>query len=67
MHEETKGRFILLTEWHQYHPWPKVGGLRELRAKNLKKGGSDFFAKAGGRVLVDENAFFEWLNSKKGK
>lgn len=67
MNEEKKQRFILLTEWHQYHPWPKLGGLRELRAKNIKKGGFDFFAKAGGRILVDEDAFFAWLNSNRGK
>jgi hypothetical protein len=65
--EDKKGRFILLTEWPQYHPWPKINGLRELRAKNLKQGGLDFFIKAGGRVLVDEQAFFTWLNSNRGQ
>jgi hypothetical protein len=67
MYEEKNKRFILLTEWHQYHPWPKTGGLRELRAKNLKDGDCDFFVKAGGRILIDEDAFFVWLNSNKGK
>lgn len=67
MNEEKKERFILLTEWPQHHPWPKIGGLRELRAKNLKTGDYNFFVKAGGRILVDEDVFFAWLNSNRGK
>ena len=65
--EEKKDRIILLTEWHLYHPYPKLTGLREFRAKNLKTGDYNFFIKAGGRVVVDENAFFAWLDSNRGK
>ncbi len=65
--EEKKDRIILLTEWDLHHPWPKLGTLREFRAKNRKRGSHNFFIKADGRVLVDEKALFAWLDSKRGE
>ncbi len=56
-------RYIPAPAWPDYHPWPKIGGLRNL-IFNRKTNGLDAFGvikKVGKRVLIDETAFFEWV------
>lgn len=57
-------RFIPVTEWTNHHPWPPIGGLRHL-IFNAKSNGFDAVIKrAGRRVLIDEQAFFSWLDKQ---
>ncbi len=53
-----KTRYIPLTDWPKYHPWPTIGGLRHLMFYRDTNGFSDAFIKRGRRVLVDEKKFF---------
>lgn len=56
-------RFIPAPEWGNHHPWPKIGGLRNLIFNRHKNGLDKFGAikKIGKRVLIDERAFFDWV------
>ena len=58
---ETVSRVIPLTEWPKFHPWPPLGGLRHLVFHANRNGFNKVVKRAGRRVLIDEAAFFEWL------
>lgn len=63
--DSPRTRFIPAPAWPDYHPWPKIGGLRNL-IFNRGTNGLDKFGvikKVGKRVLIDEAAFFEWVSS----
>ena len=53
-------RLIPAAKWDQYHPWPSKGGLRFI-IFNAKKNGFDAARRVGRRVLIDEAAFFAWV------
>ncbi len=70
-------RLIPVTKWADYHDWPPIGGLRHLifyseprvnsRGETIPGNGFDRVVKrAGRRVLIDERAFFEWVDSCNG-
>ena len=65
MSDEKKSRLIPLTKWHLYHSWPSIGGLRHLVAHAKEKNCTKMFVKAGGRWLINEDAFFAWAYSCK--
>jgi hypothetical protein len=57
-------RLIPVTKWNDHHEWPPQGGLRHL-IFNAKTNGFDRVVKrAGRRVLLDEAAFFQWVESQ---
>jgi len=57
-------RLIPVPDWPKYHPWPPIGGLRHLIFNKETNGFSKAFKKVGGRVLIDEAAFFECVEKK---
>lgn len=57
-------RLIPVTEWNKHHSWPPQGGLRHLVFHEKKNGFNQVVHRVGGRVLIDEAAFFDW--AKKG-
>ena len=60
--EAVKTRFIPVTKWNDYHSWPPQGGLRHL-IFNAKENGFDaVIRRKGRRGLIDEQAFFKWMN-----
>ena len=59
-------RFIPLTEWPKHHSWPPVGGLRHLVFYADQNGFDKVIRRAGRRVLIDEQAFFQWLEEQNG-
>lgn len=59
-------RFIPLTDWPKYHPWPPIGGLRHLMFNREHNGFSRAFVKCGRRVLIDEARFFECVACNGG-
>ncbi len=65
MQDVKKPKLIPLTKWNEFHIWPTVGGLRHLVANARKKRCEHVIVKAGGRVLIDEDAFFDWAKSKE--
>ena len=64
--ESSRGRLIPLTEWGQHYPWPPIGGLRHLVFHADRNGFDKVVKRAGRRVLIDENAFFEWVEEQNG-
>ena len=52
---------IPVTEWSKHHAWPPIGGLRHLIFHEKKNGFHKCVYRVGKRVLIDEEAFFEWV------
>ena len=63
---KNSGRVIPLTQWNEFHPWPPLGGLRHLVFNAGTNGFAKVVKRAGRRVLIDEQAFFEWLDEQSG-
>ncbi len=63
-HKTTERKLIPVTQWGQHHSWPPQGGLRYLIFHADKNGFSKVIRRAGRRVLIDERAFFEWLDKQ---
>ncbi len=53
---------IPVTDWHEYHPWPPIGGLRHLIFHAETNGFSHCVIRLGRRVLIDQDKFFEWAD-----
>ncbi len=64
--KSTHSRVIPLTKWNEYHEWPPLGGLRHLVFNANTNGFDKVMRKVGRRVLIDEDAFFEWVNKGGG-
>jgi hypothetical protein len=62
MQKQLNTRLIPVTAWNEFHPWPPVGGLRHLIFYASQNGFDSVVKKVGGRVLIDEAAFFAWAN-----
>lgn len=60
-----KNRIIPLTRWNEYHVWPPQGGLRHLVFHAEKNGFNKVIIRVGRRVLIDENAFFKYIENHK--
>jgi hypothetical protein len=63
--QDKSTRFVPVTKWPDLHPWPNIGGLRHLIFNAQKNGFNKVIVRAGRRVLLDERAFFEWLDEKR--
>lgn len=63
--EQKQTRYIPLTEWPKYHSWPPIGGLRHLVFYADQNGFDKVIRRAGRRVLIDEQAFFGWVDAQK--
>lgn len=61
-----KTRYISVKDWNEYHKYPSVGGLRSLIFFRDTNGFALFgvVKKIGNRVLIDEAAFFSWVDSQ---
>jgi hypothetical protein len=60
----TSTRLIPVTEWENHHPWPPIGGLRHLIFYASENGFDMVVRRVGRRVLVDERAFFAWVDAQ---
>lgn len=61
---EKSTQLIPLTAWPKYHPWPSIGGLRHLVFFAKENGFEKVIRRCGRRILIDENAFFQWIDSQ---
>ena len=59
-------RLIPVTDWNQHHAWPPIGGLRHLVFYADTNGFDQVVRRVGRRVLIDEAAFFRWVNKQTG-
>lgn len=60
--QETKVRLLIpVTKWNEKHPYPSVSQLRWhiFRPEN---GFEKCIVRIGKRVLIDEEAYFEWVH-----
>lgn len=57
-------RLVPIDTWEQIHPWPTASGLRTMIYRHDENGADAWIVRVGGRVLVDEAAFFAWAKSK---
>lgn len=57
-------RLIPVKDWGNSHPWPPAGGLRHLIFFAETNGFNKVIKRVGRRVLIDEAAFFLWVNQK---
>ena len=63
----TQSRQIPLTKWPDYHPYPNVSGLRHLVFKAGSNGFDKVIRRVGRRILLDENAYFAWVEEQNTK
>jgi len=62
---QAQKKYVPLTSWPNHHPWPPLGGLRHL-VFNAKSNGFDaVIRRVGRRILIDEQAFFNWLDGQQ--
>ena len=54
-------------QWAERHPWPPIGGLRHLIFNAETNGFNKVIRRIGRRVLIDEDAFFNWVNTQGAK
>lgn len=68
MDSKNMPKLIPVTKWNEFHVWPPIGGLRHLIFFAKLNDFEKVIKRVGRRVLIDENAFFEWLeeNNRKG-
>ena len=64
MRNETPTRLIPVTQWNKHHTWPSLGGLRHLIFHAQTNGFDQVIRRIGRRVLVDEQAFFQWVEEQ---
>ncbi|MBI1318321.1 MAG: hypothetical protein GC168_05125 [Candidatus Hydrogenedens sp.] len=57
-------RLIPLTKWNDHHDWPPIGGLRHLVFNAKENGFERCIRRVGRRVLIDEAAFFAWVDEQ---
>lgn len=58
-----QNRLIPVTQWNKFHNWPSVGGLRHFIYYENTNGFKKCVRRAGRRVLIDEQAFFDWVET----
>lgn len=66
MFSPPKGPLIPVTKWSQHHSWPPIGGLRHLIFNAQSNGFDLVIRRVGRRILINEAAFFEWVNQQGG-
>lgn len=64
---QPKTRLIPVTKWNEHHQWPPLGGLRHLIFHAEKNGFEKVLRRCGRRVLIDEAAFFTWVEEQDGR
>lgn len=62
--ERANARLIPATAWAQHHAWPPIGGLRHLIFFANTNGFHKVIRRVGRRVLIDEAAFYAWVDEQ---
>lgn len=60
-------RLIALTDWNKHHEWPPIGGLRYLVFHAKTNGFDKVVKRVGRRCLIDESAFFRWIDEQNNR
>ncbi len=62
MQSTNTPRLIPAADWNKFHHWPPPGGLRHLIFFADSNGFDKVVRRVGKRVLIDEQAFFLWVD-----
>ena len=62
--DKVQSRLIPVPKWPNFHPWPSRAGLRKLIIERTKNGFDKVIVRAGRRILIDEDKFFEWVREQ---
>ena len=57
-------RLVPVPKWNELHAWPPNGGMRHLIFHAKSNGFDAVIRRVGRRVLIDEGAFFDWIEGK---
>jgi hypothetical protein len=57
-------RLIPLKDWPKAYPWPTERALRHLVFNAATNGFDRVVRRVGRRVLIDESAFFRWVEEQ---
>jgi hypothetical protein len=57
-------RLLTVADWPKHHAWPPAGGLRHLIFFAEINGFNKVIRRVGRRVLIDEAAFFSWVDQQ---
>lgn len=57
-------QLIPVPRWNMHHPWPPIGGLRHLIFFADTNGFNKVIRRVGRRILIDEQAFFAWVDQQ---
>ena len=63
--ETVPNKLIPVPKWNHHHDWPPYGGLRHLIFHEKSNGFHKVIRRVGRRVLIDEQAFFEWVDAQQ--
>ena len=58
-------RILPVREFCNTHPWPTESAMRWLIFNADKNGFDQVIRRVGRRVLIDEHAFFEWIENQQ--
>ena len=60
----TEKNLIAVSQWNKYHDFPTIGALRKLIFYSERNGIDKCVRKIGGRLYIEESAFFEWVDEQ---
>ncbi len=61
---DNVAKLIPLTQWNEHHSYPPIGTLRWLVFHEKSNGFNAVVRRIGKRVLIDEEAFFKWVEDR---
>ncbi len=64
---QNNPHLIPVTQWQNHHAYPPLGQLRALVFNAKKLGFERCVRRIGRRVLIDEAAFFAWVDAQNSK
>jgi len=67
MKPKTGRRLIPVPRWEDHRGWPPTGGMRHLIFHADKNGFDKVIRRVGRRVLIDEEAFDQWVDEQNAK
>lgn len=59
-------RLIPASKWGEFHSYPPPGTIRSLIFHSKENGFDRCIRRLGRRILIDEAAYFEWLDGQNG-
>ncbi len=65
LENKSNPKLYTATKWP--HSWPPPGGMRHLIFHAKKNGFDKVIKRVGRRVLIDEAAFFRWVEERNAK